>query len=181
MAFASPRSGHFTPVKTRYPLYRGLGGPQGQSVRVRKISPPPGFFFCTITNPRTVQPVVSRYTNWATRPIQICVTMVFITELRLVEIPHLKNSLNLTWPKLTSLWVPFPCVVTVKYIKLYTSRHINMQTIEVLCLRAQTRLSKYTCGLADTNLTYSTNVTSLYQNLNKTFVTEPRTKPNAQS
>jgi hypothetical protein len=29
--------------KTRYPLYRRLGGPQGRSGRVRKISPPPGF------------------------------------------------------------------------------------------------------------------------------------------
>ena len=49
------------PVKTRYPLYRRLGSPQGQSGRVRKISPPPGF------DPRTVQPVASRYTNWAIR------------------------------------------------------------------------------------------------------------------
>ena len=30
------------PEKTRYPLYRRLGGPQGRSVRVRKISPPTG-------------------------------------------------------------------------------------------------------------------------------------------
>ena len=37
--------------KTRYPLYRSLGGPQGRSERVRKISPPPEF------DPRTVQPV----------------------------------------------------------------------------------------------------------------------------
>jgi hypothetical protein len=37
--------------KTRYPLYRRLGGPQGRSVHVRKISPPPRF------DPRTVQPV----------------------------------------------------------------------------------------------------------------------------
>jgi hypothetical protein len=51
--------------KTRYPLYRRLGGPQGRSGQVRKISPPPGF------DPRTVQPVVSRYTNWATRPTQM--------------------------------------------------------------------------------------------------------------
>jgi len=29
--------------KTRYPLYRRLGGPQGRSGQVRKISPPPGF------------------------------------------------------------------------------------------------------------------------------------------
>ena len=47
------------PVMTRYPLYRRLRGPQGRSVRVRKISPPLEF------DPRTVQPVASRYTNWA--------------------------------------------------------------------------------------------------------------------
>ena len=47
------------PGKTRYPLYRRLGGPQGRSGRVWKISPPPAF------NPRTVQPVASRYTDWA--------------------------------------------------------------------------------------------------------------------
>ena len=35
---------HFTPGKdTRYPLYWRLGGPQGRSEQVRKISPPPGF------------------------------------------------------------------------------------------------------------------------------------------
>ena len=43
---------------TRHLLYRGLGGPQGQSERVRKISHPPGFDLWT------VQPVVSRYTDW---------------------------------------------------------------------------------------------------------------------
>ena len=47
------------PRNTRYPLYRRLGGPQGWSVRVRKILPPPGF------GPRIVQPVASRYTDWA--------------------------------------------------------------------------------------------------------------------
>jgi hypothetical protein len=46
--------------KTRYPLYRRLGGPHGRSGRVRKISPPPGF------DPRTVQSLASRYTDWAT-------------------------------------------------------------------------------------------------------------------
>jgi len=46
----------FNPGKTRYPLYRSLGGPQGQSGQVGKNSPPPGF------DPRTSQPVVSRYT-----------------------------------------------------------------------------------------------------------------------
>ena len=44
------------PGKTRYPLYRRLGGPQSRSGRVRKISLPPEF------DPWTVQPVASRYT-----------------------------------------------------------------------------------------------------------------------
>jgi len=43
--------------KTRYPLYRRLGGPRGRSGQVRKISPPPGF------DPRTAQPVASHYTD----------------------------------------------------------------------------------------------------------------------
>ena len=47
------------PGKTQYPLYSRLGGPQGRSGRVRKISPPPGF------DPCTVQPVASRYTDCA--------------------------------------------------------------------------------------------------------------------
>ena len=51
----------FTRGKDGYPLYRRLGGPQGWSGQVRKISPPPGF------DPRTVQPVASRYTDCATQ------------------------------------------------------------------------------------------------------------------
>jgi hypothetical protein len=49
------------PGKTRCPLYRRLVGPQGRSGQVRKISPPAGF------DPRTVQPVASCYTDYATR------------------------------------------------------------------------------------------------------------------
>jgi hypothetical protein len=48
------------PGKTLYSFYRRLGGPQARSGQERKISPPPGF------DPRTVQPVGSRYTDCAT-------------------------------------------------------------------------------------------------------------------
>ena len=47
------------PGKTRYSLYRRLGGHQGRSGRVWENSPQPGF------DPRTVKPVASRYTDWA--------------------------------------------------------------------------------------------------------------------
>ena len=61
---SASRPGRFLPpAKTRYPLYRRLGGPQGWSGQARKISPPPGF------DPLTVQSVVSRYTDRTTRPM----------------------------------------------------------------------------------------------------------------
>ena len=73
------RPGGFLPLgKTRYPLYRGLGGPQASLDRCGKFRPPSEF------DPRTVQPVASRYTDWATRPtrykseIQKCTCSIFV-------------------------------------------------------------------------------------------------------
>ena len=44
------------PGKTQYPFYRRLGGPQGRSGRAENLVP-------TRIRSRTVQPVVSRYTD----------------------------------------------------------------------------------------------------------------------
>jgi hypothetical protein len=50
--WSTPHPGHSIPGKESwYPFYRRLGGPQGWSGWVRKISPPSQF------DPRTVQPV----------------------------------------------------------------------------------------------------------------------------
>ena len=49
------------PGKTRYPLYKRVGGPQGRSGEERKISLPPGI------DPRTVQSVASHYTDYLVR------------------------------------------------------------------------------------------------------------------
>jgi len=57
------------PGKTRYPFYRILGGPQGRSGRAENLVP-------TGIQSRTVQPAVSRYTDWATRPTQQMVVFV---------------------------------------------------------------------------------------------------------
>ena len=60
--WSAPRPGRtLPPEKTQYPLYRRLGGPQGQSGRVENLFP-------TGIRSRTARPVVSRYTDWATRP-----------------------------------------------------------------------------------------------------------------
>jgi len=49
------------PGKSRYPFYRRLGGPQGWSGRAENLVP-------TGIRSRTVQLVVSHYTDWATWP-----------------------------------------------------------------------------------------------------------------
>ena len=54
--------------KTRYPFYRRLGGPQGRSGRAENLVP-------TGTRSRTFQPVVSRYTDWATGPTDAGLTI----------------------------------------------------------------------------------------------------------
>jgi hypothetical protein len=51
---------HFTPEKSRYPLYRRLGGPQGQSGRGGKSRP------TGIRSPYRSARKLSRYTDWAT-------------------------------------------------------------------------------------------------------------------
>ena len=56
----TPRPGRVTPgKKTRYPLYRRLGGLQSPSGRARKNFSPPGFDLWT------VQPVSKHYTAYA--------------------------------------------------------------------------------------------------------------------
>jgi len=52
------------PGKRRYPFYKKLGGPQGRSGQAENL-------VATEIRFRTVQPVVSRYTDWATRPTKI--------------------------------------------------------------------------------------------------------------
>jgi len=66
------------PGKTRYPLYRGLSGPQGRSGQVRKISPPPVF------DSRTVQPVA--YNDYAIPPED------FITLKTPLEVPFKQTN-----------------------------------------------------------------------------------------
>jgi len=59
------------PGKTRYPFYGRLSGPQGRSGRVEILVP-------TGVRSRTVQPVVSRYTDWATGPIYYIYIYIYL-------------------------------------------------------------------------------------------------------
>jgi hypothetical protein len=96
---SAPRPDRFIPPgKSRYPFYRRKGGPQGRFGQVRKIFPTPGF------DPRTVQPIASRYTDYANRP-----TLVYRREnkyyilLRAVGVSMRKYSDVKMWSPLTKI------------------------------------------------------------------------------
>ena len=87
-----------TPWKTWYPLYRRPGGPQGRSGQVRKVSPPPGY------DPRTVQPVNSRYTDYATRSVMLWVQIILLSSFSEIGISH-TVGLRAFWCRFWTLWV----------------------------------------------------------------------------
>jgi hypothetical protein len=118
------------PGKTRYPLCRRLGGPQGRSGQVRKISPPPEF------GPRTVQPVGSRKPTELSRPmfhVMIVIMCCYTKECFIVifthsficrqlsvcnyimEMPYIKSTLELHLSEL-----------------IWTARHPDMQKIRII-------------------------------------------------
>ena len=58
--WSTPRPGRFTPGKDPVPIVLEAGGAAGPVwTGAENIAPPPGF------DPRTVQPVACRYTEWA--------------------------------------------------------------------------------------------------------------------
>ena len=74
------------PVKTRYPFYRRLGGLQGRSTRAENL-------VATGIRSQTVQPVVSRYTDWASRPTHI---LIFPQNFQYWKLTHILNVTKLT-------------------------------------------------------------------------------------
>ena len=102
------RPGRFTPGKVP-PLYRSLGGPQGWS---EKSHPPPGF------DPRTVQPVASRYTDWAIAVHLTCtvqtkklpvswlyLTLVHSNTMETEETPVVRHPTILTKTDVTTIFI----------------------------------------------------------------------------
>jgi hypothetical protein len=74
------------PGRTRYPLYRTLGVPQGRSGRVRKSRS-----LSELDNP-TVQVVASRYADWALPASRHCTVRQFFSAIATIWIhffPHI--------------------------------------------------------------------------------------------
>ena len=93
------------PGKSRYPLYRMLGRPQGRSGQVPKTSSPPGF------DTRNVKSVASRYTDWATRPtcypgkaINIAYSQCVSVDL---DMQYAKRTYRIMFPRVPSASTAF--------------------------------------------------------------------------
>jgi len=110
----------FPPGKTRYPLYRRLGGPQGRSGRVRKISHPPGL------DPRTFQPVTSRYTDWVT-PAPICVYIYIYIYIYIYYLNLFLYNVFRVIPGGKTAGAPTPSIAEVKGT-------VELQSTPPLCL-----------------------------------------------
>ena len=111
------------PGKTRYPLYRRLGEPQGWSGQVRKISPPPGF------NPRTIQPVASCYTDWATRPQMW--GPVFHKNVRAIKFSTKYNFSPYTLFMFTQIWHLKPSTARMTYDTMKCMRLLDWEQSEM--------------------------------------------------
>jgi hypothetical protein len=95
-----PRPSRFTTrQEIRYPLYRRLSGPQGQSRWVWKILPPTGF------NPQTVQLIASCYTDYTT-PVHVLTSHFFIQKYSSIPQPEGQQSLyHTTLRYVTAIYV----------------------------------------------------------------------------
>ena len=86
------------PGKTRYPLYRRLGRPQGRSGLVWKISSPLGF------DPRTFQPVTTLYRldDTLSRPMYI---YIYVLDYSLLSFSWPMQSLDNIYSSFFRLWL----------------------------------------------------------------------------
>jgi len=106
------------PEKIRYPLYRRLGGPQGRSGRAENLVP-------TGIRSRTVQPVVSRYTDWATEPTNKICRKQEITKEELFNAMEQSPSWEANNPQLVKKFTAL--YVTRRFITASTSvRHPSL-------------------------------------------------------
>jgi hypothetical protein len=123
------RPGHFSPPgKTWYPLYRRLGGPQSRSGQVQKIFPALGF------DPQIVQPVASRYTDYATWPFRL---MRSRSELTAWTYGHLRSWLSVMWKIFQKLAKFSTCIhsSTVSWHGSYGANHIHWVNWENMAIQ----------------------------------------------
>jgi hypothetical protein len=123
--------------KTRYLLYRRLGGPQGRSGQMRNISSKTGFDL------RTVQPIARRYTVYATRPSlklsTLSILLLFATRIfGHCLCQNMCLQIHCVWNKKTFLKISMEeddllgCKLWLGYYKLKGLKHCTCSTHFIL-------------------------------------------------
>ena len=128
------------------PFYRKLGGPQGWSGCVQKISPPPGF------DPQTAQPVASHYTD--------CAIPAHTTEFKLLKYYKLSSGTRQQQSNchiLKHFWCIFkwwPAEITAKTVTSLTEVHYGFsQTLQTV-LRSQQILANIPSNFSNLPITW---------------------------
>jgi len=121
---------HFIPEETWYPFYKRLGEPQGWYGRAENLVP-------TGIRSRTVHPVVSHYTDWATWPtVQ-------------GEINPLNNNLNSICHLLALLGDHHVLHINRERVKVYTDKALWKAVHDKLtqrgCITSQEALNFHRC------------------------------------
>ena len=140
------------PGKVRYPFYRRLGGPQGRSGWAENLVP-------TGIRYWTVQPVVGRYTYWATRPTRfVCIVMIILRK----NLYHCNSQSNPVMPRFhyhTSLSIPTQ--------RLQQARQWNHHvSVQGLFTDSQNRLNWFTTVSTVKTSRINTVFTTLHKNQN---------------
>jgi len=113
---ASP--GHtLPPGKTQYPFYRRLGGHQCWSGRAENLVP-------TGIQSQTVQPVISRYTNYATRPT--CHHVYLLNKcMGFTKCQECSEQLNDEWMLKGSLKGANPCPSKYHFVHVIAEKYFK--------------------------------------------------------
>ena len=122
-----------------YPLYRRLGGPQAEN-----LAPPPGF------DPRTDQPVASRYTDWAiaahsqyTIRINFDVKVWQFPALHMVSSDHASTHSYEIW--FYHHYTKHEFVITITLNMFVITITLNMHAVEIYSEKAETAIPTERC------------------------------------
>ena len=133
------------PGKTRNPFYRRLGGPQGRSGRVENLVP-------TGIRSRTIQPVDSRYTDGATRPLSLGGVLSINCPLKgweqrelhlnIHSVPRSKHFPRRLWKKRSQLMLYREIIVVCSEIHTEHTNTLCGQNLEFLNVKPDRAYSK---------------------------------------
>ena len=122
--------------KTRYPLCWRLGRPRAGLDGCGKSRPKPGF------DPRTVQPVASRYTDWAIPAATIIKRFqifFFLEQYKIIQVTNIFDCR--VFRESHYLWASLASLETSRLLQNYDSQYQIQRNLELVPILSQLKSS----------------------------------------